>query len=113
MSRPLELNCLVLGQDIKRIFPVKIDGTESIGTLKEFIKDKKKPQFDNVPADSLEIFKVSFPVDKNLGASLKRFRPEDGNDDLSMPVKRLKGVFGDPIDEHIHVIVQPPPGERQ
>ncbi|KAF8470482.1 hypothetical protein DFH94DRAFT_637655 [Russula ochroleuca] len=109
MSRPLELNCLVLGQDIKRIFPVKIDGTESIGTLKEFIKDKKKPQFDNVPADSLEIFKVSFPVDKNLGASLKRFRPEDGNDDLSMPVKRLKGVFGDPIDEHIHVIVQPPP----
>ena len=42
----------------ERVFPVKIDGTESVGTLKEVIKDKKKPAFDLVPADTLELFKV-------------------------------------------------------
>jgi hypothetical protein len=57
-------------------------------------------------------------VDDDLDSTLKRFRsehdPEKGVHHLSVPVKRLKGVFGDPIDEHIHVIVQPPPaGKRQ
>jgi len=118
MSLQLELNCLVLGADISSIFPVKIANTESVGTFKELIKDKKRPAFDHVPADTLKLFKVSFPVDDDLDATLKRFRPEhdpqNGVHHLSVPVKRLRGVFGDPIDEHLHVIVLPPPaGECQ
>jgi hypothetical protein len=73
------------------------------------IKEKKKPVFDDVPADALEVFKVNLPVGDDLDAELTRFRPEDEADRrLSSAVKRLKGVFGHPVDEHLHVIVLPP-----
>ena len=88
------------------VFPVKIASTESVGALKELIKDKKKHAFERVDADTLNVWKVSFPVDDDLRATLKRFQLEHdpGNGvHLSVPVKRLKGVFGDPIDEHLHV----------
>jgi hypothetical protein len=116
MSLTLELNCLVLGDDPSHVFPVKIASTESVGTLKEAIKDKKKHAFQHVDADTLDIFRVSFPVDDNLDATLNRFRPEDDPENgvhrLSVTVKRLKGVFGGPIDEHLHVIIlRPPAGE--
>jgi hypothetical protein len=52
-------------------------------------------------------------VDDNLDARLEHFRPEDeGGHRLSITVKRLKGVFGEPVDGHLHVIVlRPPDGE--
>jgi hypothetical protein len=71
MSPILELNCIVLGGDYKRIFPIEIKGTKKVGDLKDFIKDKNKPAFDRVPAHYLELFKVSFPVDDGLDAQLK------------------------------------------
>jgi hypothetical protein len=112
MSLPLELNCLVLGDDPTHAFPVKIASTESVGTLKKAIKDEKKPVFDHIPADALNIFRVSFFVDDDLDATLNGFKPkhnpQNGVHHLSTAVKRLKGVFQDPIDEHIHVIVLSP-----
>jgi hypothetical protein len=42
MPSTLELNCLVLGGDINHIFTIKIVDTETIDTLKESIKDRKK-----------------------------------------------------------------------
>jgi hypothetical protein len=66
----LELNCFVLGDDPNRVFPIKIDSTESVGTLKKVIKDKKKPDFDQVPADALKVWKVSIPVDENFNKNL-------------------------------------------
>jgi hypothetical protein len=118
MSLPLELNCLVLGDDPSHVFTIEIADSKNVSALKELIKEKKKPVFDHVPADALNIFRVSFAVNDDLDATLNRFRPEHDPDNgvhhLSMPVKRLKGVFEDPIDEHIHVIAQPPPaGKRQ
>src|ERR1700738_4202598 len=102
MSLALELNCLVLGDDTSHIFTIDIGGTKKVSTLKELIKDKNKPAFDHVPAHALNIFKVSLPVDDGLDAALKCFRPEDEKDHLlSNTVQRLKGVFGDPIDEHL------------
>jgi hypothetical protein len=115
MSHILELNALVFGDNQSQVFPVKIAATESVGTLKEAIKEKKHA-FEHVDADTLNIFKVSFPEDDDLDATLKRFRPEHdpekGVHHLSSPMKRLNGVFGNPIDEHIHVIVQSPPAGK-
>ena len=109
MPLPLELNCLVLGDDRSHIFAIDIDGTKKVSALKKAIKEKKKPVFDHVPADALEVFEVSIPDGDGLDAELKRFRPEDHRDHLlASPVKRLKDVFGDPKDEHLHVIVAPP-----
>jgi Crinkler effector protein N-terminal domain len=109
MSLPLVLNCVVHGDDSSRVFTIEIEGTKNVSALKELVKDKNKP-FDHVPARALDIFKVSFPVDDSLDAKLKRFQPEDeGDHRLSNAVKRLKEVFGHPADEHLHVIVRPPP----
>jgi hypothetical protein len=116
MSHILELNALVLGDVRGHIFTIEIDGTKNVSTLKDLIKDKNKPNFDHIPAYTLNIFKVSFPVGDDLDATLKRFRPEHdpekGVHHLSVPLNRLNAVFGDPIDGHIHVIVQPPPAGK-
>ena len=55
----LELNCWILGEDVNRVFPVKIQTTESVGALRKAIKEEKKPEFDHVPADSLKLWKVN------------------------------------------------------
>ncbi|KAG1853078.1 hypothetical protein F4604DRAFT_1933348 [Suillus subluteus] len=53
-----KLNSIVLGDDPCRVFEIKIAPTESVGTLQKVIKDAKKPQFDRVAADGLEIWLV-------------------------------------------------------
>ncbi|KAG1831185.1 vacuole effluxer Atg22 like-domain-containing protein [Suillus subalutaceus] len=51
-----KLNSIVLGNDPCRVFEIKIAPTESVSTLQKVIKDAKKPQFDRVAADGLEIW---------------------------------------------------------
>jgi hypothetical protein len=109
MPLPLELNCLVLGDDPSHIFTIEIQGTKNISALETAIKEKKKPVFDHVLADALELFKDSLTVDDGLAAKLTRFRPEnEGDRSLSSALDRLRDVFGDAPDKHLHVIVQPP-----
>lgn len=59
MSDMLNLNCWVLGDDPQRVFPVKIASSETVGGLKDAIKDKMKPEFDHAAANSLILWKVS------------------------------------------------------
>jgi hypothetical protein len=110
MPLALELNCLVLGDDPSHIFTIEILGTKNISMLKEVIKDKKKPVFDHVPADALQLFKDSLPIDSGLDAKLTRFRPEDEEHHcgLSSALERLRDAFGDAADNHLHVIILPP-----
>lgn len=72
-----------------------------------------KHAFEHVDADTLKLFRVSFPSDDDLDATLRHFlpkhNPDNGVEYLSRPVKRLEGLFGNPIDEHVHAIVQRPP----
>jgi hypothetical protein len=57
----LDLNCLVLGDDISagHVFSVKIAKSETVGGLKDTIKDKKTPEFDDHAADCLDLWKVN------------------------------------------------------
>ena len=103
----LLLNCLVLGHDSGRIFPVKIDRNKNVGCLKEAIKEAKKPAFDDIDADSLEIWKVSIPVDEDtdLQVEVKKLRlPETKS---LLPVHSLSGIFQNVVEESLHVIVRP------
>jgi hypothetical protein len=59
MSNILELNCWVLGDDPRHVFPVKIATSETIGYLKKAIKDEIKHSFDDLDAKSLDLWKVS------------------------------------------------------
>jgi hypothetical protein len=83
---------------------------KNISALKEVINDKKKPVFDHVPADTLQLFKDYLPIDGGLDAKLTRFCPEDEGHcrGLSCALEWLRDAFGDAADNHLHVIVLPP-----
>ena len=55
----LNLNCWVLGDDPRRIFPVEIASSEVVDGLKKAIEQEKKPKFDDYAADSLDLWRVS------------------------------------------------------
>jgi hypothetical protein len=97
---------LVFGQDPSHIFPIKIVSTETVGALRDAIKEKKKPAFDQVPADELVLWHVSILVDDHFKENLKALALEAREPLLS--VKRLSGIFPAPLEEHVHVIVRPP-----
>ena len=63
--------------------------------------------------DAPECYKVNFPVDAKIADVLRDFRPLHDPDKKDVrqlsPVERLSKVFlTDPIDEHLHIIVQHP-----
>jgi hypothetical protein len=101
----LRINCLVLGETHNHIFSVKIAGTESVGALKDAIKAEKQPAFDHVPADTLVLWKVSFPVDGSLDGNLRNLL----DDNSLSPVHRLSKVFSNmPKEEYLHIVVKGP-----
>ena len=54
----LNLNCWVLGDDLQRVFSVKIAKSDTVGGLKKAIKKEKEPEFDDYAADRLDLWKV-------------------------------------------------------
>jgi hypothetical protein len=109
MATPLNLNCWVLGEDSTRIFPVEIDRGKNVGGLKEAVKEKMKPAFDHITANSLDVWNVSIPMDEdaNLEAQVMNLRLHE-----KKPLWALKGllkIFSDLDKETLHVVVKAPP----
>ena len=61
----ITLFCLVKGNTTANAFSVKISRDEPISELKDAIKAKKAPEFDNFPADKLKLWKVEIPGDRD------------------------------------------------
>ncbi|KAJ8580322.1 hypothetical protein M405DRAFT_778345 [Rhizopogon salebrosus TDB-379] len=100
----LSLNCFVCGDEPGRIFEIKIAPTESVSALKELIKEKQKPQFDDVPANRLDLWKVDINPEKDQQRGLLC------DAEKLKAVTRLSKVFTVvPEDEHLHIVVQLPP----
>ncbi|KAG2056542.1 hypothetical protein BDR06DRAFT_879707 [Suillus hirtellus] len=110
MSGPLrlKLNCIVLGDNPRCIFPVDIERTEIVGDLKEVIKDKKRPEFDHIATDRLELWKVDLPIDEMIEHNLNNLTL-DPMKSLS-PVDEMVEIFPDaPLRKYLHIIIQCPP----
>ncbi|KAK5796916.1 hypothetical protein F5H01DRAFT_418842 [Linnemannia elongata] len=103
----LTLFCLVDGEATSNAFPVKIESSKTIGDFKDLIKTTLSPQFDDITAKDLALWRVSIH--------------DDDDNDLpvlldSVPVKKklratnkLFMVFdADLPEDTIHVIVQRP-----
>jgi len=58
MTDILTLNCWILGDEIRRIFFVKVASSDTVGILKDEIKEKKH-RFHRIDADTLYLWKVS------------------------------------------------------
>ncbi|KAG0049373.1 hypothetical protein BGZ90_007360, partial [Linnemannia elongata] len=69
----LTLFCLVDGEATTNAFPVEIESTETISDLKKLIRTEKSPEFDDIAADKLTIWRVSIP-DKDDGETPDTFR---------------------------------------
>ena len=101
----ITLLCLVKGNITANAFPVHIEGSSLVGDLKDAIKAKKAPEFDNFPADRLKLWKVKIP--DNQDDLLSNLTLNDGDELLA--TKKISKYFPDsPPEEHIHVIVKLP-----
>ena len=111
MDTRLKLNCWVLGEDSTRIFPVEIDPGKNVGDLKTAIKEEKKPAFDHITADSLEVWNVSIPIDENTNveAQVKDLKVLEAKSLL--PVEPLSDIFRNVVEKSLHVIVRASTGE--
>jgi crinkler effector protein len=67
----LSLNCSVLGDDLKKVFTVKIDEAENVSILKKLIKEEKAPHLDHVAASDLQLWNVSIPMNGDADERLK------------------------------------------
>ncbi|KAG2054009.1 hypothetical protein BDR06DRAFT_1008193 [Suillus hirtellus] len=107
MSGPLhlKLNCIVLGDNPRRMFPVNIEQMEIVGDLKEVIKDKKRLEFDHVATDCLELWKVDLPIDEMIEHNLNNLTL-DPMKSLS-PVDEMVEIFPDAsLCKYLHIITQ-------
>ncbi|KAG2045763.1 hypothetical protein BDR06DRAFT_1015318 [Suillus hirtellus] len=107
MSGPfhLKLNCIVLGDNPHCIFPLNIEWTEIVGDLKEVIKEKKRPEFDHVATDCLELWKVDLPINEMIEQNLNNLTL-DPMKSLS-PVDEMVEIFPDaPLHKYLHIIIQ-------
>jgi hypothetical protein len=111
----LDLNCLVLGHGRNRIFDVQISDSEKVSALKTAICGANPNFFRHVDANTLDIFKVSFPDNDNLPAECGYFQHQldSGKVRHENSTDELKEVFLHPlVDKHVHVIILcPPDGE--
>jgi NADPH-dependent 7-cyano-7-deazaguanine reductase QueF len=105
MPNTLELNCLVSGNDPDHIFTIEIANIKNVSALKDAIKNKKLT-FQHVDADTLVLWKVSFPVDESLAENLMNFVGKK----LLSPVNKLLKLFSNVDDTHLHIVMGCPPG---
>ncbi|KAG0366522.1 hypothetical protein BGZ54_005232 [Gamsiella multidivaricata] len=101
--------CLSDGEPMSNAFPVSIPSTNAIGNLKELIKAKKTPKFDDLAADELTLWRVSVRItdDDELPIVLSTLKENEKK--KLCPTTRLPKVFTEePPEEAIHIIAQRP-----
>ena len=105
--------CLVWPDDNpdEHIVPVKIDDNETVGDLKELIRDKHAPMLDKFAARDLVLWKCSIPADDNLANALNAIRFDGTATDLLHlpPVSLLSKHFATGLSpETVHILVKVP-----
>ncbi|KAG0247041.1 hypothetical protein BG011_002154, partial [Mortierella polycephala] len=65
MTNTLTLFCVVNGESTSNAFPVEIESTKTIGDLKELIKVERTPEYDDIAADRLTLWRATIPIDEN------------------------------------------------
>ncbi|KAI8349234.1 hypothetical protein B0O80DRAFT_165799 [Mortierella sp. GBAus27b] len=107
-DKQLTLFCLVEGEAMGNVFPVSTSSAAAVGELKDFIKTKKAPRFDDIAADELTLWKVciAIPDDEEILILLDRL-----NEKKKLgPATRISKVFTEELpEETVHIVVQRPP----
>ena len=103
----LKLFCYVLGEGCNNTFAVNIKEDETIGDLREAIKEEKRPKFDDILADSLTLWKASVPYSLNLKKEVEALNLVD--DDSLHPPDILSEIFSSGLKSNsVHIIIDRP-----
>ena len=85
-------------------FPVKVKEGDMVGDLKDLIKEKLKPELDNIAASRLKLFKWNQLGDIDLDST-----------NVLNPIEKVKNIFfgnDSPKKNCIHIIIKvPEPGK--
>src|SRR5947208_1024163 len=112
------LNCLIEGDNpYNNAFGIRIYKTKKVSELKQLIKNNQMPFFDNVAAKDLKVWKVDISYNPNEKLSIldnKTYaviKEQLGGVEMH-PILKIDTYFSDtPKEEHIHIIVERPPGK--
>ncbi|KAG0333304.1 hypothetical protein BG000_009272 [Podila horticola] len=97
-------------QSIFLHIPINLSPDDSIGDLKNLLKTEKAPEFDDIAADKLTLWRVSIPITDGDELPILLDNVADKDKKKLRPVTRLSKVFpGDIPEEAINIIVQRPP----
>ncbi|KAK3822371.1 MAG: hypothetical protein J3R72DRAFT_459113 [Linnemannia gamsii] len=108
----LNLFCLVDGEGTPNAFSVKIASTDTVDDLKVHIKTKKSPEFDDIAADKLILWRVSHPIIEANKHNPVHLSKIDAPTELN-PTNVIANVFAEaPPKETIRIIVKRPLSDR-
>lgn len=105
----VSLFCLVNGEAMANAFSIKIPSSDTVDDLKDLIKAKQSPDFDNIVVNNLMLWHVMIPI-----VPANKHKPITVNEiafktELD-PTDNISDVFEDqPPKKTIHIIIQCPP----
>jgi hypothetical protein len=113
MPGDIGLYCWVVGDPPQQLFSIMVSNGMNVEGLRDALKAKRTQKFKDFDAETLDLWKVLIPIDRDLGAKLNAIMPLKHDPDNGVvnlwPVDELSEVFPDlPAPKHLHIIVQLP-----
>ena len=110
---PYKIFCMIISDD--STIPVNINETETVGDLKEVIKEKKKPELDTCAADALTLFRVGIEIAKSGDKrtrieELKRLSRNLNEDEALDEEAQISTILGKNPLEKDYILVRLPEG---
>jgi hypothetical protein len=100
------LFCLVQDDSLQNAFEITIEKNKSVYALQNTIKEVNKHTFSKVDAKDLSLWKINIIT---TGKRKKETKPtlQKSNVVKMLSMKKISRYFPDnPLDEHIHIIVE-------
>lgn len=99
--------CIRTGEDTP--FPVKIESNETVGVLKEKIKEKEELELANVKTRELKLYYINILDDKHLVENTTRLNSTESPLVPLNATKRLSELYeATPPESTVHILVQVP-----
>ena len=106
---------ILLAYFLSKSIAVEINRGRNVGCLKEAIKEMKKPAFDQIPANSLDVWNVSIPIDRDTNIEAYIEGQVKNLNVLAtkslLAVEPLSDIFRNVVETYLHVIVRASTGE--
>ncbi|KAK3842808.1 MAG: hypothetical protein J3R72DRAFT_508522 [Linnemannia gamsii] len=104
-EKNLTLFCIVEGESVSHAFKLKnIPSSDDVDDLKDFIKAKQSPDFNDIAASKLTLWRVSIPKVKQSSAIM--IDALEDKTELDEPRTSLSRVFSKPLDDSTYILTQ-------